>query len=138
MNKGRFFKGFSLIELMIAVAVVALLVALAMPSYQRYIRKANRTEAQQLMLQYANQQEIWRANDVDYATAGELAVPTHTRYNFFTRATGATCGNANPTATQFTVVACAQGNQANDTEQNQSCATLTLTQANVKTPAVCW
>ena len=35
-------KGFSLVELMIVVAVVAVLIALAIPSYTHYVRKANR------------------------------------------------------------------------------------------------
>ena len=49
-------KGFTLIELMIVIAVVAILVALAIPSYAQYIRKANRGEAQQLLMNYANNQ----------------------------------------------------------------------------------
>lgn len=131
-------KGFSIIELMIVVVIVALLVALAVPSYTRYIRKANRTEAQQLMLQYANLQEIWRANNALYGTAAQIAVPTHTKYTFFTRATGNTCGNQNPTALGYSIVACALGDQANDDEQSTSCTPLTLDQANTKGPAVCW
>lgn len=138
MNSRKAKLGFSIVELMVVIVIVALLVALAVPSYTRYIRKSNRAEAQQLMLQYANNQEIWRANDSNYATSGELAVPTHNRYVFYTRATGTTCGNQNPTATNFTVVACASGDQAADEEQATSCSTLTLDQANAKTPAVCW
>ena len=72
-------RGFTLIELMIVVAIVALLVALALPSYSRYVRKANRGEAQQLLLNWANNQEIWRANDTDYAELDELPAPTHAK-----------------------------------------------------------
>ena len=75
-------KGFTLVELMIVIAIVAILVALALPGYGRYIRKANRGEAQQLLLNWANNQEIWRANDTDYATILELPVPTHDKYTF--------------------------------------------------------
>ena len=66
-------RGFTLVELMIVVAVVAILVALALPSYSRYVRKANRGEAQQLLMNWANNQEIWRANDSDYAS--DVTVP---------------------------------------------------------------
>lgn len=38
-------QGFTLIELMIVVAVVALLAAVALPSYQSYIRKSRRADA---------------------------------------------------------------------------------------------
>ena len=42
--------GFTLIELMVVIGIVAILVALAMPSYSNYVRKANRGEAQQLLM----------------------------------------------------------------------------------------
>jgi len=144
MDRTKQLKGFTLVELMIVVGILAILVALALPSYTRYIRKANRTEGQQLMMQYANNQEIWRANDSNYATSAELAVPTHDRYTFFIRATAgsppaaADCANTNPTATTYTVVACATGDQIKDEDQGQSCTRLGLTQANLKSPAECW
>lgn len=43
MNK--YTKGFSLVELMIAVAIVAILASIAYPSYMNSVRKSNRTEA---------------------------------------------------------------------------------------------
>lgn len=50
-------KGFSLIELMIATAVIAILSAFAWPSYQNYIIRSSRQAAQQELLQLANLQE---------------------------------------------------------------------------------
>ena len=146
MKRKGLFKGFTLIELMIAVGIVALLVTLALPSYTRYIRKANRSEAEQLMLQYANLQEIWRTNDSNYATAAEIPPPTHARYDFFVRATAGSppaagdCGSAAPTATTYTVVACAKGStdQINDDQAGTSCQRLSLNQSNIKTPVECW
>jgi type IV pilus assembly protein PilE len=122
-------KGFTLVELMVVVAIVAILVALALPNYTRYVLKANRGEAQQLLLNWANNQEIWRANDTDYATAAELALPTHAKFNFTV---------SNLSATTYTLTATAQGNQANDKERSTTCSPMTIDQSNQKTPAACW
>jgi len=132
--------GFSLIELMIVVAIVALLVALALPGYAQFIRKSNRGEAQQLLMNYANLQEIWRSNNTLYGTAAQVPLPTHDLYDFFVRDTGNTCASAAPTATSYTVVACVKSgtDQANDKQAGTTCSPLTVTQANAKAVAVCW
>jgi type IV pilus assembly protein PilE len=122
-------KGFTLVELMIVIAVVAILVALAIPSYTAYIRKANRGEAQQLLMNWANNQEIWRANNPAYAGTGDIAAPTHDKYNFSPSAI---------TATTYTLTADPQGDQVKDKAQGQVCDPLTLDQSSSKTPDVCW
>jgi type IV pilus assembly protein PilE len=43
------FPGFTVIELMIVVVIVAILLAIAYPSFVNYVRKAKRGEAQQLL-----------------------------------------------------------------------------------------
>jgi len=126
-------RGFSLVELMIVVAVVAILVALALPSYSRYVRKANRGEAQSLLLNWANNQEIWRANDSDYASATspvEIPAPTHDLYGF--RITNRTATTYTLTATPSTT------DQLKDVERGEPCTALTLDQSNAKAPAECW
>jgi len=122
-------KGFTLVELMITVGIVAILVALALPSYTQYIRKANRGEAQQLLMNWANNQEIWRANDTDYATIGELPAPSHDKYDFTL---------SDRSATDFTLTADPKGSQVADKNQGVDCDPLTLDQSNVKTPDKCW
>ncbi len=56
-------RGFTIIELMIVLVIVAILLALAYPSYIKYVRKANRGEAQQLLMNWSINQEIWRSNN---------------------------------------------------------------------------
>jgi type IV pilus assembly protein PilE len=132
-------KGFTLVELMIVIAIVAILVAIAIPSYSRYVRKANRGEAQQLLMNWANNQEIWRANHTGYATTGELPVPNHDKYTFYRRVTGNTCATDNTaSATQYSLVACTIGDQAKDEDRGSPCTALTLDQSNAKSPASCW
>ena len=46
-------RGFTLIELMIVVAVVAILTAIALPTYSEYVRRAHRAEARAALLQAA-------------------------------------------------------------------------------------
>jgi type IV pilus assembly protein PilE len=130
-------KGFSLMELMITLAVVAVLLALAYPSYARYVRKANRGEAQQLLLNWANNQEIWRSNNPTYAddvaSPNGIPVPVHGLYTF-------SLGAPNPpTASEYLLVATAQGDQAKDGVASEGqCATLNINQTGNKTPTVCW
>lgn len=49
--------GFTLIELMIAVVVVAILAAVALPSYRQYVIKSNRAEAQTFLSTFAGKQQ---------------------------------------------------------------------------------
>lgn len=58
--------GFTLIELMITVAIVAIIAALAIPSYDTYIRRADLSTAQQEMLKVAELLEKHRARNFSY------------------------------------------------------------------------
>lgn len=50
-------QGFTLIELMVVVVIVALITAIAIPSYRNHVIKANRAAAEGFMLQIANKEE---------------------------------------------------------------------------------
>ena len=79
--------GFTIIELMIVIVIVAILVSLAYPSYVQYVRKAKRGEAQQLLLNWAINQEIWRSNNTLYngvtdTNSPDYIIPGHDDYDF--------------------------------------------------------
>lgn len=62
-------RGFSLIELMIVVAIVAILGAIGYPSYQRYLLSSHRVEAKEMLLDAANRQETYFMDFNQYASA---------------------------------------------------------------------
>ncbi len=66
-------RGFTLIELMVVVAVVAVLTMIAYPSYQNYVVRANRSQAQQFLMDIAQREEQFRLDQGQYtADFGDL------------------------------------------------------------------
>ena len=73
--------GFTLIELMITVAIIGILATIAYPSYQQYIQRSSRSAAQSQMMEIANrQQQYFLANrayaDKSALEAGGYALPS--------------------------------------------------------------
>ena len=62
-------KGFSLLELMIVVAIIAILASVAYPSYQQHIVRNNRAAAQQYLLEVSSLQHQFILDTRTYATA---------------------------------------------------------------------
>ena len=126
--------GMTLIELMIVVVVMAILAAVAYPSYRDYVIRANRSGAQQFMLAIASRQEQYRLDARSYAdsitaTPGlGLTVPSELtlRYTF-----SMTNDAAYPAATTYVITATAIGPQVSD-------GNLTLDNLGAKTPADKW
>ena len=50
-------RGFTLVELMIVIVIVAILLAVALPSYQNSVQKGRRADAKAALLDVANRQE---------------------------------------------------------------------------------
>lgn len=128
--------GFTIIELMFVLVIISILLGLAYPSYVDYVRKSKRGEAQQLLMNWSVNQEIWRSNNPEYATVVQLPVPTHVDYVFTMPAR---------TATAFTLQAAAQGDQVKDKAKNgTACSTLNLNSAGRKysggdvAVTICW
>ena len=124
-------KGFTLIELMITLAILAIVLAIAIPSYSNYVRKAKRGEAQEAMLDWANRQEICRANQPTYnhANCTNVGAPTVDDY---------TIAIGGVSASAYTITATASGDQTKDKQGSTSCTPMTLDESGTETPADCW
>jgi type IV pilus assembly protein PilE len=85
-------RGFTLIEMMIVVAIVGVLAAIAYPSYQQYLKRSSRTAAQTFMMDLSNRQQQFLLDQRVYAgattctTAGlttlNVTVPTEVSANY--------------------------------------------------------
>ncbi len=82
MNTRKISSGFTLIELMITVAVIGILSMVALPSYNEYIERSRRADAKSGLLSIQLQQESWRANNTLYTTAANLNMPSSDFYTF--------------------------------------------------------
>jgi type IV pilus assembly protein PilE len=67
-------RGFTLIELMIVVAIVAILAAVGYPSYRDHVARGQRSQGQQVLSDLAQRQEQFLLDARRYATWAELAV----------------------------------------------------------------
>lgn len=74
MNKSGNKKGFTLIELMIVVAIVGILASIAYPSYTAYVLRAKRGDAKAGLLSAQLAQEKWRANHTTYGSITDIGV----------------------------------------------------------------
>lgn len=124
--------GFSLIELMVAVAILGIIVAIAYPSYQQYVVKSNRSAAQAHLLEIAQAQQQYLVDNRAYAStlAALNGMTTPADVNkYFTITIDVTAGPP-PTFTA-TATPKASTMQAND-------VTLTINNAGTKTPSDKW
>lgn len=129
-------KGFSLVELIIVVSIVAILASIAFPVYQEHVRKGNRVDAKSTLLSIVMEEEKHRASNLTYGTLAQVwgGATTTPEGNYTLAITGIS-------ATGYTVTATAVGDQVNDTQSGVSCATITITAnglVQTRTPTQCW
>jgi len=149
MNKSYRYKnrqtGFTLVELMIVVVVIAILASVAIPSYSGYVTDARRQGAAQEMLTIASRQEQHFLDNKAYATTltqlGYSAQPIGTDENgayvgatdasaMYTFAITSTTATTSGTIRAYTVSAIPKGSQLS---RDSECGTLTLNEAGVRT-----
>lgn len=140
--------GFSLIELMITLMVIGVLAAVAVPSYQSYMRSAYRAEARIALQETAQWMERHFSMTQSYATSSQGGTINNAALSAAGLAVTPRAGaarynisfSAGPTATTYTLQAVPTGAQAGDTR----CGTLTLNHQQARgisgtgTVADCW
>ena len=128
--------GFTLIELMIVVTVIAIIGAIALPGYRNYVIKASRSEAKSALTTAAAYEEQYFSSNKTYTTnLADLSLTALTesgKYSLSVDAPTATC----PIAACFALTAAPQGGQTEDTE----CGDFTLNSSGEKgaDSADCW
>jgi len=122
----RLSTGFTLIELMITVAIIGILTSIAYPSYQASMMKSRRVDAQGALMGFANAMERFYTVNNTYPAAGTVGI-----YAATSPVDGGTAyyllSIAASTASTYQLQAVPTGAQAND-----KCGTLTLNQAGVR------
>lgn len=127
------FRGFTLIELMITVAVAAIILAVAVPGYQEYVRRSTRAEAQAFLMTISARQQQFRLDTRAFATTlDDLGIPVPDRVAAAYTLTLDVGEDLPPT---YTLTAAPKTPQASD-----KCGTLTIDQAGVKSADAqgCW
>jgi type IV pilus assembly protein PilE len=140
--------GFTLIELMIVVVIVAVLASVAFPSYTQYVTRSQRQAGKNILYRLADRQEQYFIDNKQYASnlstlgyaadtigvgaSGDITTSTDADRIY-------AVALANTSATSYTVVATPQLHQAS---KDSACGKLLLTQAGVRSVSgsstECW
>ena len=144
--KPRRMGGFSLLELMVTVAVAAILFTIAVPTYQAQVRKSRRTEARTAVMDLATREERYYSVNNDYSDSGlqlgyttqDAAINNLTIGNGYYQVSVVRRAAAPPKLAGFTVTATAFGPQLKDT----ACQTFQVDETGAQTSAPsttdCW
>ncbi|MBS0289907.1 MAG: type IV pilin protein [Proteobacteria bacterium] len=125
-------QGFTLIELMIVLAVIGILTAIAYPTYQNHMIDSRRSDGQAALLNMSSLMESYFTENNTYVGANPttLGITNASQQGYYTLSV------TTATATAFTLSAAPAGVQTADT----TCGTLTITNTNIKgpNPSTCW
>ena len=132
--------GFTLIEVMVTVVIVAILASIAVPSYLSSVRDSRRADAKQAILAAAQTMESFYAMNMTYAgsangttpTIFTAKVPKDGSEHYYTLTL-----DPAPGATTYTIKAVPK---AGSSQASDRCGTLSLTRAGVRSAAQadCW
>jgi len=126
--------GFTLVELVIALVIIGILAAIAIPSYESYVRKGRRVDAKNALSALQLAQEKYRGNNPTYSTnPTALGLSTTSPQGYYSVTISAASGTGY-TANAAVNAASAQARDA------ASCPSLSVTQAGfvVDATASCW
>lgn len=131
-------KGFTLIELMIVVAIIGILSAIAYPNYTRYVQESKRTDAAVAIMTAAQAQEKYFSQNLRYAySQSELGIGATSENDLYNitvsgvESDGSTaCTSTSTSCTSYTITATAKSgtSQYHDTD----CRKMTYTNIGVK------
>ena len=120
-------RGFTLVEVVVVAAIVAILLAIAVPTYSDIMRSARRADAMAALLEIQLAQEKWRANNVTYTTVlANLGMSSGKSPDGYYDIVF----NAAATATTFTASASAPDSSPQD---NDDCGMFTVNQNGLDT-----
>lgn len=129
-----FSSGYTMIELIVAMAVIGLLASMSVNSYRDAVLKSRRSEAQAGLTKLQLEQERWRASNPSYASESELALPQRSpggHYEWSIPLATATRYRLRATATST-------GAQDKDHQGQVGCNVLEVDQDGQRTPGECW
>ncbi len=131
--------GFTLVELMIVVAIIAILSVIAIPTYNNYVSRSNRVVAKSFLSKVALDEQRYYIGNRRYGKLTALGYAADTvgideNQAVVNKGMGLYDVTVNATNTTFTITATARNRQASDT----ACLSMTLDHNGNRAPAACW
>jgi len=125
-------RGFTLLELMIVVVIIAILAAIAIPTFGRYAFRAHRVDGQELLLRVANAQERYYSTNNQYGGLTDIGFdsPAISEKQFYSVTMVVEADPAGSSSQAFTATAAPINGQVKD-----DCSDLTINNVGTKASA---